>query len=93
VTFTGEGGELGSWTGSCAAAERADARGRGGESGRDSVSSVEAESSQEAWQIDPAEITFGPRLAVGGFAEVFRAKWQVTARAARAPLANHGACP
>jgi serine/threonine protein kinase len=42
------------------------------------VSWTEHVESTEAWQMDPKEITLGPRLAVGGFAEVFRAKWQGT---------------
>jgi len=42
------------------------------------MSYTEHAESTEAWRMDPGEITLGPRLAVGGFAEVFRAKWQGT---------------
>lgn len=35
-------------------------------------------------QVDPSEITYGQRLAVGGFAEVFKGRWQ-----ARPCFGNH----
>ena len=39
-------------------------------------------------QLEPSEIIWGPRIAVGGFAEVFKARWQGTTVAVKKLLAT-----
>ncbi|KAK3239669.1 hypothetical protein CYMTET_50415 [Cymbomonas tetramitiformis] len=43
-----------------------------------STSSSATDVEADMWEIDPGELTYGERLAVGGFAEVFRGTWQGT---------------
>jgi hypothetical protein len=40
------------------------------------------------WEVDPDQIQWGERIAVGGFAEVFQARWQGTTVAVKRLLEN-----